>query len=50
MEAIVTKYKEIEACKSEEEVSKNRRNIRAFPNMIRTTNENCNAELEENEA
>ncbi len=48
MEAIVTKYKEIEACKSEEEVSK----IDAtsgLPNMIRTTNEELQAELEENE-
>ena len=48
MDAIVAKYKEVEACESEEEVSK----IDAtsgLPDMISTTSEDLQAELEENE-
>lgn len=48
MDAIVAKYKEVEACESEEDVSK----IDAasgLPDMIRTTSEDLQSELEKNE-
>lgn len=48
MDAIVAKYKEIEACESEEEVSKID-DTSGLPDMISTTSEDLQAELEENE-
>ena len=48
MDAIVAKYKEVEACESEEDVSKIDVTS-GLPDMIRTTNEDLQAELEENE-
>ena len=48
MESIVSKYKEIEACENEEEVSEIGVTS-GFPDMIHTTNEELQSELEESE-
>lgn len=48
MDAIVDKYKEIEACENEESVSEIDVTS-GFPDMIHTTNEELQAELEESE-